>query len=253
MVKYEWILPFLADAFCLSEIERYEFWAIAGYVYLPPPREPDLKRLRDDLSVISNPAAVRTPLWDFVFMTPAHRELWNVTDEVLDLLSQHPAGKNLLALKFDPKFARFNTRDLNEYWKIETIWAFRFSTQRYLLTKRYRDLMEIMMEIKPFEVAWRASELYTPEEIFEAKASRKPKYELKHIIAHYLAVTSHRWKDMLNPSELIVSVYSPYAESQRAFQKILESKRFRDIIEFDYPDFHELIDDLDSSDDDNAA
>lgn len=218
----------LANAFNLTAMEKVSFYAEAGYIYRVEETLADPASLGEYFSQIPFPAAVRTPLWDFVAINRFHREVWNFTDEILDKLRNSKMGANLLWYLFAPEFQEHRIVPDVDDWRASIIWSFRRSSFRYITTRRYRTLVNNLKLIPEFDRKWSQVE----EEDHASPVRKRSPINTIHN-PHYgrIEMMNLRLPQRYYGEDLDIVVYVPIAQSEETFREILNALRQQDVSE----------------------
>jgi transcriptional regulator with XRE-family HTH domain len=152
--KLEPYLDKLANAFSLNELQKVEFWALAGYNYQRGNSQLRKEEIYQLLEQFYFPASARTPLWDFIGFNCYHEILWGYTPENIEMLNTE-IGPNLLRVLFDEQFSISQTSQLSINELASVVAAFRTTSFRYITTKRYHEIVNYMTKnYSNFEDAW---------------------------------------------------------------------------------------------------
>ncbi len=212
----------LAEAFQLTELEKVEFYATAGYVYVPEPKKEDRAFLRRLLERFTHPASVRTPLWDFVAFNRYHAVLFGYTQEDLMRMDQG-LGPNLLRVLFDPEFQEHHYGGRAAEWGSLSLtvaaWKFRIASFKYQHTKRYQQIVDGVGKYRGFGLAWHGS--LTIDEHWEGDVSaRQPTVHVHHPAFGRMEFYTLNVPQRDLTEELNVTVYVPVASSADAYDKL---------------------------------
>ena len=216
------LLEGLADAFGLTELERSQFYAQAGYAYAPALSRPDIDLLENLLNQISYPAYIRTPLWDFLAFNRYSARLWGYDDAAtLALFDEEPLGANMLRTIFDPRFdhKRYKGGEANWYQDAQRcILGFRTMSFQYGHTRRYRQILDGLKAYPEFERHWLLTERM-PNDVFSPSS---PTLGVFHPIYGRMDFMSTRVPARYIGGELEVTIYVPFSSSQDQYRQLQE-------------------------------
>ena len=202
------LLPYLeglAMAFGLNELQKVEFWALAGYNYRPSQLDISKQRIYDLLEQLYFPASARTPVWDFIAFNCYHEVLWGYTPENIALLNEHP-GPNLLRVLFDNEFRKSQTRHLTDNDLRFAVAIFRTISFRYITTERYDEVVQYMSEHYPlFEHTWRDVDRNPPD----IEMLQTPINKVRHDVFQEIEFMSLHIPPRYVGEEVDISIYVP--------------------------------------------
>lgn len=205
----------LADAFDLTESQRAEFYAVAGYLYMTE-KKPDLEVIRDLFERIPYPASARTPLFDLLCFNHYNYLLFDYTPEKIALLHDD-FGSNLLRVLFDRAFSHEVLIGGPDKWKSEilkSIQTFRFQSFRYIHTSRYRRIVEEMSRRYPaFLTRW--------DDLARNETSLSPIAVIHNPTFGTMEFLSLRTSQRFM-SNVEISIYVPLASSEEKYQRLRE-------------------------------
>jgi transcriptional regulator with XRE-family HTH domain len=212
----------LAEAFDLSESEKAEFYAIAGYLYSRPEAldlEPDLEAL---FRQIPFPASARTVLNDFVAFNAYHYVLFGYSPETIAMLHEGELGPNLMRVVFEPRFEYKRYVGGESKWRddvLSIIQRFRALAFRYVLTDRYKTILREMKHFSAFNKLWDLS-AYSVPDLDDDLHRPRPFFTIYHPQFGELQFLSFRRH--VNPTTDLV-LFMPNSASVDAFQRFRES------------------------------
>lgn len=210
-VKLGPYLERLAQAFDLTESQKIEFYATAGYFYEPaPPSDETFDTLYRKIEVKAYPATVRNALWDFLFINPLHATVRGMTSDVIQILKDNPIGPNLLLILFDPQFQGTNTSHRLPGWDVLAIRSFRRSSFRYKNTDRYQLIVEHLQQFSSFRTAWGKS--FEDEIVMSLRETVMWNFSMSHPEFGLIRFASYR--EPLDDFIHTLSVYVPIADSE---------------------------------------
>lgn len=220
----------LANAFELTELQKKELYAIAGYVYRIPPinikfGDVRFEQMKQLLAEIEYPASIRTHLWDFLAFNEYHKVLWNYSDKRVQMLDDDSIlGANLLRVLFGDKF-QINNDELTfeqDSWQRNALMQFRRLSFPYITTKRYAEILGEMKENDNFKISWYATNITSrnapPSIIKIAQAT-----EIEHKVFGKLSFRSLRIPQRDLGEGIKISIYVPSPRRQENFEKMMES------------------------------
>ncbi len=216
----------LAKALDLSELQKAEFYARAGYSYQLKFKQADLDFIVSLLGQIDLPASARTPLWDFVAFNEYHRVMWGYTDEAINILRDGELGSNLLRVYFDEEIRKHQSvvRTSNEL--IRALSIFRTVSFPYVTSTRYEQIVRCMMETYPtFGQLWREIEQH-PNSNIEGYdiLNRLPTNKVEHKDYGEVEFMALRVPQRYVGEGVDISVYVPLSDpaNQGAFGRMRE-------------------------------
>ena len=214
------LLENLADAFGITDLERIEFYAQAGYTYAPEPTIPNLSQLEQLLRQIDYPAYIRTPLWDFLAFNQFSAKLWGYDNPAtLALFAENPLRANMLRTIFDPRFEHkaYKGGEANWYQDAQrSILGFRTNSFQHGHTERYHELLKGLKALPEFERHWLLSERM-PNDIF---APSSPTLAVFHPLYGKMEFMSTRIPARYIGGDIEATIYVPLSASQNRYQQL---------------------------------
>jgi transcriptional regulator with XRE-family HTH domain len=218
VVKLEPLLEALAQAFQLSEAEKVEFYAQAGYVYAQEVDQTHRERIERLLGELHYPALARTPLWDIVAFNEYHRVLWGYTSQQLVLLDSGDLGPNLLRVLFDPQFGFRDMMGSTADWQrsmCQNMVSFRQVSFPYVATSRYRQILRLLQQrYRDFSILWDLSER---EELHHIRTM--PFTTIHFPGGEPISVMSLRVSPRFLSKDVFISAYIPLRIDDAAYQQ----------------------------------
>ncbi len=213
----------LARAFELTETEKREFYAVAGYVYRPHKPQIAGEKIRWLLEQSTFPGFAITPLWDYVADNKFAYTLYCQTDERIRIFNDGELGPNLLKILFDKRFDRKTLLGGEENWLnavAMSVKAFRISSLRYAVTTRYQQIIKGMMQYKEFRTLWNTpSAAIGEEDVFLIE----PTATVFHPEFGRMQFLTLLFPLEYIDQEVYVFTYVPQRESEANYQKLRET------------------------------
>jgi transcriptional regulator with XRE-family HTH domain len=228
----------LAEAFGLTEAQKIEFYADAGYVYRVE-ATPDREQIRALFQGVQYPASARTPLWDFIAFNSYHYALWGYTTEKMQRLDGGDFGPNLLRVLFDPVFEHKLYIGGEARWEADvqrSVQAFRFQSICYVDTNRYHQITE---ELQKYHPAFYFYHQWHPPQDESLDNQERGDWEPVNPIAkvHHPKFGKMEFLSLRTPkkylgSQVDISIYVPLASSEESYQLLRESIDVNEVYEF---------------------
>lgn len=229
----------LAKALALSQTDKNEFYALAGYVYqdrLNIGWAEAADRIKSLFERLEYPASARTRLWDFVAFNSSHYSLWGYTPEKMDILNNEKdlLGPNLLRIIFDARFEHHKYKSLtpSEGWGHDfeqVLQTFRSSSLPYINTQRYRQIITGMQNYRSFTRSWALTQPL-PEQ--NENPSISPIITVTHPKFQKIEFLSLRVPFKYLGCDLDISIYVPLSSSWNEYKLLRKSFKENQVYRF---------------------
>lgn len=227
----------LARAFQLSEAQKIEFYAAAGYIYLAD----DMTTTFDSavttslLSQLAYPVGIFTPLGDILAFNAYFREIYSYSQEAMQALTEDEIGANILRVYFEPVFRPQTVFGGARKWREQaerSVRAFRVLSLRYMITERYQKIVEYMWQYPEFVGFW---ELCEGDILDEHNLMVYPVVQIQH--PQYGAMTFMKFN--IHPAylghNLVIFGHFPISVSEPLYQAFKPSVLINDVETFPLP------------------
>ena len=227
----------LARAFRLTELQKAEFYAAAGFLYHPTEKT-DYHSLIDKLlGQHCFPSLLTTPLSDIVAFNAYYQTVYGHTQAHIDAMRTGPLGSNALRLFFDDTFDRKAYRGGLEGWHEavkRSIYLFKISSLRYLASRRYQQIMsELNRLYQPeFDYFWRLTEI---EIGGPHKAMIDPTIKIHHPVLGVMSFIILRIPQDFIGQQVFCSVFLPLNHDQHKYDQLMQQVTENHLTVFDVP------------------
>lgn len=217
-------LHLLAKAFNLTDLERKEFfYASTGLddYELYNNQEPD-EQLVNLIYTIQNlqfPAYIIDVYADIIAANKALLNLYQTTPEVIESLSQHPVGLNLVGFAYSSDLFK---ELLGSRWRksaVMLLLEFRRSTLRYRHTEYFKFIFKNLLTEKNFDIDWYSSHRH--EEHFDLTYEH---IEYEHPLFGYLSYVATETIINTKAGALFLVNYNPAdSDTLSIFNKLISN------------------------------
>jgi len=234
-------LETLSDAFRLTELQKVEFYAAAGFLYRPLEKT-DYRGLIDRLlGQHCFPSLLTTPLSDIIAFNAYYQHLYGHTPEHIAAMREPPLGSNALRIFLDDTFDRKRYRGGPEGWRDavkRSLYLFKISSLRYVASARYQQIVrELRNSYQPeFEYFWRLADMQMtgPQE-----AVIDPTIKIHHPEFGMMSFMVLRIPQAFIGHHVYCSVFLPLNHDQRSYDRLRLQIHEDPITVFDVTGFEE--------------
>lgn len=232
-------LATLSHAFRLTELQKVEFYAAAGFLYRPVEKTDYHKLIDQLLGQHCFPSLLTTPLSDIVAFNAYYQALYGHTPEHIAAMRAGPLGPNVLRIFLDDAFERKQYRGGLEHWRealTRSMYLFKISSLRYVTSKRYWQIMdELRQSYQPeFDYFWRLTEreITGPQE-----AVIDPTIKVYHPEFGMMSFMVLRIPQDYIGQQVFCSVFLPLNHDHGRYDQLQQRIHENTITVFDVPDF----------------
>lgn len=232
-------LEALAKAFRLTELQKVEFYAAAGFLYRPVEKTDYHKLIDKLLGEHCFPSLLTTPLADIVAFNAYYQALYGHTPAHIAAMREGPLGPNILRLFLDDTFERKVYRGGLEGWREaakRSMYLFKISSLRYAASRRYQQIVnELHRLYQPeFDYFWRLTEMQIagPHE-----AMIDPTIKIHHPELGVLSFMVLRIPQDFIGQQVFCSVFLPLNPDQHSYEQLLRQIPENHLTVFDVPEF----------------
>lgn len=227
----------LARAFHLSEAQKIEFYAAAGFIYLAAATDNtattfDPAVMTTFLRQLPYPVGVFTPLGDILAFNAYFRAVYGYSTEALRALREDDIGANILRVYFEPIFHPKTVFGGARKWREQaerSVRAFRVLSLRYMTTKRYHQIVNYMQGFPEFVGFW---ELCEGDVLDEHNLMVSPFVQIYHPQWGELTFMKFNIPPLYLGHNLVIFGHFPIAESEPRYQTFKVSVRLNDVDTF---------------------
>jgi hypothetical protein len=232
-------LETLSQAFRLTELQKVEFYAAAGFLYRPVGKTDYHKLIDKLLGQHCFPSLLTTPLADIVAFNAYYQALYGHTHEHIAIMREHPLGPNVLRIFLDDVFERKQYRGGLEHWQEalkRSMYLFKISSLRYVASKRYWQIVdELRQSYQPeFDYFWRLTEreITGPHETVI-----DPTIRVYHPEFGVMSFMVLRIPQDFIGQQVFCSVFLPLNRDQDRYDQLRQQTQENAITVFDVPEF----------------
>jgi len=232
-------LDVLSQAFRLTELQKVEFYAAAGFLYRSV-EQPDYQQLIGKLlGPHCFPSLLTTPLADIIAFNAYYQLLYGHTSKHIDAMREGPLGPNVLRIFLDDAFERRQYRGGLEHWQEalkRTMYLFKISSLRYVGSERYHQIVDELRRLyqPEFDYFWRLTELQMtgPHETMI-----DPTIRIYHPELGVMSFLVLRIPQDFVGQHVFCSVFLPLNHHQRSYDQLRQQIQENTLTAFDVSDF----------------
>ena len=232
-------LETLSQAFRLTELQKVEFYAAAGFLYRPVEKTDYQKLIDKLLGQHSFPSLLTTPLADIVAFNAYYQALYGHTLEHIAAMRERPLGPNVLRIFLDDIFERKRYRGGLAHWQEalkRSIYLFKISSLRYVTSKRYLQIVDELRRLyqPEFDYFWRLTEkeITGPHE-----AVIDPTIRIYHPEFGVMSFMVLRIPQDFIGQQVFCSVFLPLNHDQSRYDQLQQRIHENTITVFEVPEF----------------